>query len=185
MPVTAAHSAADLPALLTLALRPLPTAPLELLLQRLADSILARHPGLLDRIGGEGTRRFGIEPRDLPFAILLEVQPAAVHLSVVSALDGLQVDARIAGNLLSLIELIDGRRDGDALFFSRDLAVEGDIEAVLALRNAIDNAELELLHELAQLAAPWSGIAEQMMRTAVRALAYVAPVPAGFGERAR
>jgi len=38
--------------------------------------------------------------------------------------------------------MIDGTYDGDALFFSRDLVIEGDTEAVLALRNAIENAEL-------------------------------------------
>ena len=50
---------------------------------------------------------------------------------------------RIAGPLLGLIGLIDGTYDGDALFFSRDLVVEGDVEAVLALRNAIDDAGID------------------------------------------
>ena len=53
-------------------------------------------------------------------------------------------DARIAGPLAALIGLVHGAYDGDALFFSRDLVIEGDTEAVLALRNAIDNEELDL-----------------------------------------
>jgi len=40
--------------------------------------------------------------------------------------------------------MVDGTYDGDALFFSRDLSIEGDTEAVLALRNAIENADLDL-----------------------------------------
>jgi predicted lipid carrier protein YhbT len=172
------------PAFLGFVLRPLPTAPLELLLQRLADSIVKRHPGLLDRLGSEGARRFGVRPLDLPFAMVIETRNDGVRLRVVPRLDEQLVDARITGNLLALVELVEGRRDGDALFFSRDLAVEGDIGAVLALRNAIDNAELDLLHEAAQLAQPWSGIAEQMMRTAVRALSHLA-APSNAGERAR
>ena len=167
------------------ALRPLPTAPLEFVLQRLANSILTRHPGLLDRLGSEGARRFGIRPLDLPFAMVIEMRDAAVRLSVVSQLDGQKVDARISGNFVSLLELINGRHDGDALFFSRDLAVEGDIGAVLALRNAIDNEELDLLHEVAQLAQPWPGVAEQMIRTAAHALAHVAASPGNFGRGAR
>ena len=51
-------------------------------------------------------------------------------------------DARIAAPLIVLLGMIDGTYDGDALFFSRDLVIEGDTEAVLALRNAIENAEL-------------------------------------------
>lgn len=37
--------------------------------------------------------------------------------------------------------MIDGSLDGDALFFSRDLRVTGDTEAVVALRNALDDFE--------------------------------------------
>ena len=58
----ATRTFAALPAVLTDVLRPLPTGPLEFLLQRLVDSILARHPGLLDRVRGQGARRFGIDP---------------------------------------------------------------------------------------------------------------------------
>jgi predicted lipid carrier protein YhbT len=42
-----------------------------------------------------------------------------------------------------LLGMIDGTYDGDALFFSRDLTIEGDTEAVLALRNALENAEFD------------------------------------------
>jgi hypothetical protein len=41
-----------------------------------------------------------------------------------------------------LIGLLDGAYDGDALFFSRDLVIEGDTAAVLALRNAIEDTAL-------------------------------------------
>ncbi len=44
--------------------------------------------------------------------------------------------------------MMHGTLDGDALFFSRDLAVEGDTSSVLALRNAIDDAELDLAEEI-------------------------------------
>jgi predicted lipid carrier protein YhbT len=184
--VIAASTFPALPALLTGALRPLPTAPLELLLQRLVDSILVRHPRLLDRMSGEGTRRFGIDPLDLPFALIIETHDAQLGLRVVSRLDDRQVDARIAGNLLALLNLVNGRHDADALFFSRDLVVEGDIGAVLALRNAIDNAELDLLCEAAQLAEPLSGLAERTARAAAGVLtAVVAALPGSLLGRAR
>ncbi|AGH97674.1 hypothetical protein A11S_851 [Micavibrio aeruginosavorus EPB] len=37
--------------------------------------------------------------------------------------------------------MIDGRYDGDALFFSRDIYIEGDTEAVVCLRNALDDID--------------------------------------------
>lgn len=182
----ATRTFAALPAVLTDVLRPLPTGPLEFLLQRLVDSILARHPGLLDRVRGQGARRFGIDPLDLPFAMIIETRDGEARLRVVSRLDDQQVDARIAGNLLALLDLIDGRHDGDALFFSRDLLVEGDIGAVLALRNAIDNAEFNLLHEAVQLAEPWSGLVERTARAAAGVLAMVAAtLPGSLVDRVR
>ena len=47
--------------------------------------------------------------------------------------------ARIAGDLAALLGMVHGAFDGDALFFSRDLTVSGDTEAVVALRNALDD----------------------------------------------
>jgi predicted lipid carrier protein YhbT len=179
-------ASAALPALMTCALRPLPTGPLERVLQRLADSIVARHPALIDRLGADGARRFGILPLDVPFALVMEAKEGAVRVSVVPQLDGQGLDARITGNLLALVDLIEGRHDGDALFFSRDLTIEGDIGAVLALRNAIDNAELDLAHEAAQLVRPLSGLAEPLLRTAATLLANMpAALPGSLARRTR
>ena len=58
---------------------------------------------------------------------------------------------------MMLIDLAEGRLDGDALFFSRDLAVEGDTEAVVALRNAVDDAEIDLTADLASMFGPLAG----------------------------
>ncbi len=176
------HVSAALPSLLVRALRPLPTAPLQRLLQHLTDSIVARHPALLDRLGADGARRFGIDPLDLPFALVMAARDGAVRVSVVPRLDDEILDASIRGNLLALLDLIEGRDDGDALYFSRDLTIEGDIGAVLALRNAIDNAELDLPHEAAQLMQPLSGLAEPVLRTAATLLAHLpAVVPGNLG----
>ena len=46
-----------------------------------------------------------------------------------------------AGTFFNLLDMIDGAQDGDALFFSRNLKVTGDTEAVVALRNALDDFE--------------------------------------------
>ena len=40
--------------------------------------------------------------------------------------------------------------DGDALFFSRDLMIEGDTEAVVCLRNALDDMDSNVIDEAAK-----------------------------------
>jgi predicted lipid carrier protein YhbT len=51
-------------------------------------------------------------------------------------------DVVVRGPILALVGLLDGTFDGDALFFHRTLSISGRTEAVVALRNAIENAEL-------------------------------------------
>ncbi|WP_417258457.1 ubiquinone anaerobic biosynthesis accessory factor UbiT [Celeribacter sp.] len=119
-----------------------PLAPLSVALSHFAQRIAKTHAGMFRRLGIYGHARFVLDPTDLPVTMLLEPNGGAprVHLS-----RGPQRgDARISGPLSGLLGLIHGTYDGDALFFSRDLMVEGDTAAVLALRNAIDDAELDL-----------------------------------------
>ncbi|MBP1061975.1 putative lipid carrier protein YhbT [Bradyrhizobium diazoefficiens] len=140
-----------IPPLLALALRPLPLLPLQLVLGGFLERILRRNPGLLDRLGEHRRARFGIKPTDLPFAFIVEAAPA--RLSVVRELPS-GLDACVSASLANLLALVEGRVDGDALMFSRQLGIEGDMEAVLALRNAIDDARLDLAAELASLFGP-------------------------------
>jgi predicted lipid carrier protein YhbT len=53
-----------------------------------------------------------------------------------------------------LLALVDGRRDGDALFFSRELTVEGDIDAVVTLRNALDDLDTTLVQDILSASGP-------------------------------
>jgi predicted lipid carrier protein YhbT len=83
-------------------------------------------------------------------------------------------DAAISGRFLHLLDLIDGARDGDALFFNRDLGVRGDVEAVVALRNALDDFDGDLLREILNTFGPLAGLGEVAVKL-VRALTQTAP----------
>ncbi len=119
----------------------LPLAPLDLAANHILAGVLSRHPGIIPRMGEHAAKRFTVDPADCPFAFILE--PGRRRLQAVSSLSDQGFDARIAGPMLVLIGLLDGTYDGDALFFSRDLVIEGDTAAVLALRNAIEDANLD------------------------------------------
>lgn len=160
----ARHPAISLaPAALTLATRHLPLAPLQLLLAMCLQRIQRRHPEIFDRLGSHADKRFGIEATDLPIAFVLEPRRARPTVAPVRRLPQ-PLDARIAGPLAALIGLVDGEQDGDALFFSRDLTVEGDIEAVLALRNAVDNARINLIGEALAWLGPLASPGERALR---------------------
>ncbi len=136
-------------------LAPLPLGPLSLLLGRAARGMATRHPGLFTRLGAHSEKRFLIDPTDLPFSFLVRPQAARPRIEAVGALVSPTWDCRIAGPLAALIGMVHGAYDGDALFFSRDIVIEGDTEAALALRNALDDAEIDLFEEAAEsLGAP-------------------------------
>jgi len=152
-----------------LALAPLPTAPLEVALGLVLRRLHARRPGLFARVAGLGERALLIDPVDLPFSIVLRPGAEPPRLSVVSGDgegEGEGVCAAVRGPLLTLLDLARGRLDGDALFFARALAVEGDTEVVVALRNALDSAGTDLLDETLAALAP----AEAPLRWALAAV---------------
>lgn len=151
------------PPLLALAGRWLPLLPLQPVLGVCLHGIQKRHPQIFDRLGSHATKRFGLDPTDLPFVFLLEpkrTNPRAVALRSMPD----QIDVRITGPLAALIGLVDGSCDGDALFFSRDIRVEGDMEAAVALRNAIDEAGIDIVAEAIAWMGPLSPVAGQILR---------------------
>lgn len=127
----------------------LPPGPLSLILGRAARDMAEQHPGLFTRLGPHAQKRFLIDPTDLPFAFLLCPRPTRPSIEALSRSAPCRWDCRIAGPLAALIGMIHGAYDGDALFFSRDIAIEGDTEAALALRNATDDAEIDLFDAVA------------------------------------
>ncbi len=151
------------PPLVSLGMRPLPLLPLQPILAGVIRTVLKRHPEIFDRLGEYAGKTYGLNPTDLPFAFVLEPRHGDPVATAVRELpDGL--DAKISGPFAALIGLLDGSYDGDALFFSRDLEVEGDVEATLALRNAVDDAGIDLVSEITSAMGPLGKPAEMIMR---------------------
>ena len=86
---------------------------------------------------------------DLPVDFVLRPRSRTRYLRVVRSSVQVQATATIRGALVTLLRLLEGKVDGDALFFSRDLVVEGNTEAIVALRNAVDGDCIDLAKGLA------------------------------------
>lgn len=127
--------------------RPLPPQLLQPVLDAVFAVLMRRRPGLFERLSCLTEPVFLIDPVDLPLVFLLDADPAHPRLTAARESDG-RAGAVIRGPLLTLIDLLEGRLDGDALFFSRALSIEGDTEAVVALRNAVDDAGIDLRGDL-------------------------------------
>lgn len=144
-------------------LRPLPLAPLQPALAMALRALLRRHPDLLDRLAGLDAPVFVVDPVDLPFDLVLRTHPRPSLRAVRDGGVVADVTAIVRGPLLGLIDLLQGRDDGDSLFFSRRLIIEGDTGAVLALRAALDGAEVDLAREALASLGPLGLLARRAM----------------------
>lgn len=123
-------------------------------LDRIVRRIAARHPEIFARVAPYERSDFVIVPQELPFALHLRPDPAAPLLRAVPRTRLPPHVARIEGRFLLLLALVDGESDGDAAFFSRDLTISGNTEAVVSLRNALDDMDGSVAEEAAGLFGP-------------------------------
>jgi predicted lipid carrier protein YhbT len=124
-----------------LLLAPMPLALIQPILGHIAAHVAHTHPALFSRLGPHASKRFLIDPIDLPFVLVLSPDEKRPTMRAYRRYENPAHDAGIAGTFFNLLDMIDGSLDGDALFFTRDLQVSGDTEAVVALRNALDDFE--------------------------------------------
>ncbi|RKE83293.1 SCP2 sterol-binding domain-containing protein [Rhizobium sp. AG855] len=146
--------------LLALPLKAVPLMPVERVARRLFQLLLSAHGDMFDRLGDYKGCRFSFAPTDLPLVFLIE--PDIPRLTVVRKGDAFAANAGVEAPLVMLLALLEGRCDADALFFSRDLRVTGDIEAILAMRNALDDCDIDLPRDLARIGGPASGLVRKM-----------------------
>jgi predicted lipid carrier protein YhbT len=152
--------------------RSLPAGPRDAVLTRIARALAERHPAILQRLAPYSGRMVLIVIDDMGIDLALALG-TPIHLGLATVAQQRRADAVIRGAWPALLALLEGRADGDALFFSRDIAIEGATDLVLAIRNAIDGAGIDLLRDIAGACGPLAPLvrrtAPAMMNAALRA----------------
>ena len=166
--LSASSSLAPLQSLPRLLLAAFPLPLLQPVLNHVAAHVARSRPELFARLGPHTAKRFLIDPTDLPFVLVLVPNADRPHLRAHHRGGRIRHDAVIAGTFSNLLRMIDGSLDGDAMFFSRTLHVGGDIEAVVALRNALDDFDGNVLDNVLAAFGPLSKPATFVL-SAVRA----------------
>ena len=112
-----------------------------------------RRPEVFERLGAANDAALVVAPTDFPVAFRLRPGHGAGRVEVVRHDDARPAAARISGPLATLIGLFDGACDADSAFFSRRIRISGDTQAVVALHNTLEAAELSTA-DLLPLPAP-------------------------------
>lgn len=147
---------------------------LEYMARRTLHAVTDRHPELFDRLGEYATCRYLIDVKDTPFILLLLPEKRGIHLHRRS--EKVRGEATIRGSFMTLVRLAQGGGDGDALFFSRDIEISGNTEAVLALRNALDDSSLDILHDSLDALGFWGS----PLRFGYKAFKEIRPIISGM-----
>ncbi|RME99023.1 MAG: sterol-binding protein [Alphaproteobacteria bacterium] len=123
-------------------------------LGRIVHQVAKHHSSVFARLGEHRKTDYVIDPVELPFALHLRPDPERLIFRAVPRDRLPPAGATIRGRFMLLLELIDAEQDGDAAFFSRDLEIGGDTEAVVRLRNALDDMDGSIAQEVADMFGP-------------------------------
>ncbi len=138
--------------------RLLPRRMAELGAQVMTGRLNVLHPCLKERLAEANGKTFVLMLSDMPFHALLAVTHGRLGLTLLAKDSPCRADVTIHGDSDAFLALLEGRVDGDALFFSRDLRVEGDTEALLVLRNALDSERIDLRETFFSLFGPFEHV---------------------------
>lgn len=138
----------------SLALATLPQPVVGALVRRLTRTLPRKQPTLARRLSELDGKRLLIVPDELTYAFLISFPSGEVRIELVDPAEAPETEAQMRGPLRLFYDLVRGGRDGDALFFSRELSVNGDMAVAVTLRNAMDGAGVDLFSEFLQMPGP-------------------------------
>ena len=178
------HSSRSTAPLAAAAISLVPAPVLARLVSLLMHGMRRRHPKLVSNFGRPDPAVVHVTPTDLRHRFAIEFGGGRMDVRVLPGADASPADAAIRGSLTTLIDLLEGRIDGDSMFFSRDIEITGSTTVIVALRNTLDREEILLRDDIAALFGPLERPARRAARLFGTALGHahtrVAAIHAGL-----
>jgi len=119
---------------------------IKIVVKRGVYSIKKKHPDVMERLSTTYGKTVYAFFTDLNYGVLTKISENKTIVEKYKARE-IKADLLLKGNFFDLISIIEGKMDGDALFFSRKIEVEGDTEMLITIRNAFDSADIKLFKE--------------------------------------
>ncbi len=146
------------------AAKPIPVTILQRIINKFVDKLVADNPEFITRLSCIDSPSWCIVPTDLPFVFYISI--AEVDETEKLNVDVYKKDelyptakATIYASIVHLIQMMSGQTDGDAMFFGRDLHIEGSTEAVVALRNAMDGSGIDIEEKIVEYSGIFAPVA--------------------------
>jgi len=119
-----------------------------LILNSVANKIYRNHPSMAERLQPIINSSFFVKITNLPFNVFFTIEEKGVAVKALHNSEQPTADLTISSDLTSLVNIFEGDEDGDKLFFSRKLQINGNSEALVTLRNAIDSQDINIVEEI-------------------------------------
>lgn len=121
------------------------------------------YPNVFLKVAQNGEESFLIKPTDLPFNFYMVISQSGSGITVESKTSELTANATITASLADLLKMLEGKLDGDAAFFSKNLIIEGSTASVVKLRNAIDAENINIISSLTSNLGIFSKIIKRLL----------------------
>lgn len=169
MRIVEPSGASSLSLLAEIAVRALPSGTLALWTEAAAAWAFRCRPELGERLAGFSGRRLLVQITDLRLALTVDLTPGVPRIALIPAAAAVvgDADAVVSVTFSDSLALLEGRVDGDALFFLGRLRFRGDTETILAVRNALEDARLNLEELGAGAFGPLAPMVRPMIRAAL------------------
>ena len=142
----------------------IPAPLLARLVSLMMRSMRRRHPKLFDNFGKLDPAVIHVEATDLPHRIAIDYGRGRMEVRVLLDERGPPPDAKVKASLMTLVDLLEGRIDGDSMFFTRGLEVTGSTTVIVAVRNTLDREEVDIRDEIAAAFGPFEKPARRIGR---------------------
>ncbi|MFO1025784.1 MAG: SCP2 sterol-binding domain-containing protein [Acetobacteraceae bacterium] len=146
------------------ALSLIPTPVLAPMVRVLNRTLRRRHPGLVKEFGRLDPAVVYITLTDVPHRFKIAYGNGRMDVAVLTGTDPPPPDAAMRGSLATMIDLLEGRIDSDAMFFTRDLQVTGSTAVSVAVRNTLDREVIDLRDDIAAAFGPFERPARRIGR---------------------
>lgn len=119
----------------------------QIIIDKVNAILLKNHPSMLARMAEYTPALIKVVPIDLPLTLLITLNKDNLTIKINKNND-IAADATLSSTLKIFMQMLEGKTDGDALFFSRQLIIEGNTELIVAFRNVLEAENINLQDEI-------------------------------------
>lgn len=122
---------------------------LQIGIDKLTNLFVKQHPRVISKMAKFTPCRMVLIPIDMPFCFFVEFTPDDLNINIIdnNAFSGDNLTC-IKSSLELFVKMLEGNLDGDALFFSRKLSIEGDTTSIVALRNILEAESINIKDDI-------------------------------------